>query len=451
MIGRARAGRDINIAYRAGLGAFGVALIVGVALLASNLMRPAPVIDPQIVVALAEQQGYVSPSAAEVLLAQVERTQADLDELRRQSPDWAAEVDRVIRAFNRSDIEGAREAFAEIDRLISQRRAELSAELARSKHAQATLLYPFQFSRSEPLLCDAADLAETEIWYWIECGLARMAIGSLERAGAAFQTARNLAETSGSERGLAVALGYLGDVRMAQGDLQAALGVYEITHEMLGKRAAADPGNAEWQRDLSVSWEKIGDVRRAQGDLAGALDAHTARHAIAEQLAAADPGNAGWQRDLSVSWNKIGDVRVAQGDLAGALDAYTATHDILGKLAAADPGNAGWQRDLSVSWNKIGDVRVAQGDLTGALDAYAADLAIAEKLAAADPGNAEWQRDLIVSHVKLSGVAAETAEARAHLVTALEIARALEAEGRLAPVDAFIPGMLEERLAVLDR
>ena len=354
MIGRARAGRDINIAYRAGLGAFGVALIVGVALLASNLMRPAPVIDPQIVVALAEQQGYVSPSAAEALLAQAERTQADLDELRRQSPDWAAEVDRAIRAFNRSDIEGAREAFAQIDRLISQRRTELSAELARSKHAQATLLYPFQFSRSEPLLCDAADLAETEIWYWIECGLARMAIGSLERAGAAFQTARNLAETSGSERGLAVALGYLGDVRMAQGDLQAALGVYEITHEMLGKRAAADPGNAEWQRDLSVSWEKIGDVRRAQGDLAAALDSYTEQHAIAEKLAAADPGNAGWQRGL------------------------------------------------------------------------------------------------IVSHVKLSEVAAEPDKVRAHLAAALEIARTLDQSSRLAPVDAWMPADLEQRLAALD-
>ncbi len=40
----------------------------------------------------------------------------------------------------------------------------------------------------------------------------------------------------------------------------------------------------------------------------------------AEKLAAADPGNAGWQRDLSVSLNKIGDVRQAQGDLAGALE-----------------------------------------------------------------------------------------------------------------------------------
>ena len=194
------------------------------ALLSSNLFRPPPVIDQDLLVAVAEHQGYVSPTAAEALRARADRTQADLDSLRRKNSDWAAEVDRAIRAFNDSDTEAAREAFAEIDRLISQGRAELSAELARSKQAQATLFYPFQFSKSAPLLCDAADLAETDIWYWIECGRARLATGSLERAEAAFQTARDLAKASDSERDLGVALNSLGDVRVTQGTPWATCG-----------------------------------------------------------------------------------------------------------------------------------------------------------------------------------------------------------------------------------
>ena len=116
--------------------------------------------------------------------------------------------------------------------------------------------------------------------------------------------------------------------------------------------------------------------------------------------------------------------------------------------------NSGWQRDLSVSWNKLGSVRVAQGDLVGALAAFGADLAIAERLAAADPGNAGWQRDMIVSHVKLSEIATamhDQATARVNLEAALAMAQALAASGRLAPRDAFIPGMLGERLAKLDR
>ena len=42
-------------------------------------------------------------------------------------------------------------------------------------------------------------------------------------------------------------------------------------------------------------------MRQAQGDLAGALDAFTESQTIPAKLAAADPGNAGWQRDLIVT------------------------------------------------------------------------------------------------------------------------------------------------------
>ena len=119
----------------------------------------------------------------------------------------------------------------------------------------------------------------------------------------------------------------------------------------------------------------IRDRRTAQGDLAGALESYQAGLDIAEKLAAADPGNAGWQRDLSVSHNKIGDVRTAQGDLAGALESYRASLDIREKLAADDPGNAGWQRDLLASYDRLGDM-----DPNSGWHAKAADLA--DRLAA---------------------------------------------------------------------
>ena len=57
----------------------------------------------------------------------------------------------------------------------------------------------------------------------------------------------------------------------------------------------------------------------AQGKLRGGAESYRDSLAIARRLAAADPGNAGWQRDLSVSYNKVGDVLVAQGNLREAL------------------------------------------------------------------------------------------------------------------------------------
>jgi tetratricopeptide (TPR) repeat protein len=279
--------------------------------------------------------------------------------------------------------------------------------------------------------------------------------GAQDAYGAAKEIREKLAaaypENAGLQHDLAISWVHIGDVCLAQRDLTCALHAYEESQDKFDKLAAADPANAEWQSDLIVSWNGISDGRIAQGDSQRAIDACAAAKSIAEKLAAADPGNAEWQRNLTVNWNKIGGVRLVQGDLAGALDAFTKTRDILAKLAAADPGNAGWQRDLSLSWNRIGDVRRVQGDRSGALGAYTVTHNTLKKLAAADPGNAEWQSDLIVSHVKLSAVAAETADARAHLVAALAIARAQEAAGRLAPVDAWMPADLEQRLAALDR
>jgi hypothetical protein len=70
--------------------------------------------------------------------------------------------------------------------------------------------------------------------------------------------------------------------------------------------AGRDAANTQWERDLSVSHNKIGDVRVAQGDLGAALTAFRKSLAIAEVLAARDRVNAQWQIDVAVSCLKLG-------------------------------------------------------------------------------------------------------------------------------------------------
>lgn len=248
------------------------------------------------------------------------------------------------------------------------------------------------------------------------------------------------------QRDLVISWTKIGDVKAAQDDQAGALKAYEAGLAIAKTLVARDGGNLEWQHNLSASWHRIGIVKTAQGELASALQAHMASLAIVETLVARDPGNAGWQRDLSVNWERIGDVKMGQGDLAGALKAYTDRHAITQTLVARDPGNAEWQRDLSTSWNSIGDVKAAQGDPASALKAYKDGLAIREMLAASDASNAEWQRGLIVSHVKLAQIGENP---RSHYAKALDIAKAMEKAGVLAPADAFIPGLLRDALAKL--
>ena len=198
--------------------------------------------------------------------------------------------------------------------------------------------------------------------------------------------------------------GELGNILVAQGDLDAALTRYRASLVIAEDLARDDPGNAVWRRDLSVSHEKVGDVHRAQGDLDAALTRYRASLSIAEDLARDDPGNAGWRRDLLVSHIKVGEVHRAQGDLDAALTRYRAALAIAEDLARDDPGNAGWRRDLSGSHEKVGDVHLDQGDLDDALTRYRASLVIREDLARDDPGNAKWRRDLWVSHEKVGDV-----------------------------------------------
>ena len=151
----------------------------------------------------------------------------------------------------------------------------------------------------------------------------------------------------------------------------------------------------------------IGVVRQAQGDLQGALASYQECLKISQKLAAADPTNANAQRDLSVSHLKIGEVRQAHGDLKGALASYQEYQKISQQLAAADPSNANAQRDLSICHSKIGEVQHAAGDLQGALTSYQEGLKISQKLAAADQTNALAQRDLLIFYSKL-GLAARS-------------------------------------------
>jgi tetratricopeptide (TPR) repeat protein len=102
---------------------------------------------------------------------------------------------------------------------------------------------------------------------------------------------------------------------------------------------------------------------------------------------------------------------------------------------------------------RLGDARLQSGDTEGALDAYRERLDITQALADREPANVQGQRDLIVAHVTLAQWQTEhgtEAEARDHLTTALGIAEALAAGGRLEQSDTWMIEDLKTRLDILD-
>ena len=87
--------------------------------------------------------------------------------------------------------------------------------------------------------------------------------------------------------------------------------------------------------------------------------------AIRERRAAADPENADAQRDLSVSYNTIGNMTLQSGRTKEALGLYQKATAIHERLAAAHPENADAQRDLSIGYDKLGNVTLQLGRTQG--------------------------------------------------------------------------------------
>jgi tetratricopeptide (TPR) repeat protein len=246
------------------------------------------------------------------------------------------------------------------------------------------------------------------------------------------------------QRNLAASYLKVGDLFSGLGQGEEARQAFARSLAIRERLAQAEPGRADYQRDLSVSYDRMGDLFSALGQGEEARQAFATSLAISERLAQAEPGRADYQRDLSVSYNKMGDLFRALGQGEEARQAFATSLAIRERLAQAEPGRADYQRDLSVSYERMGDLFRVLGQGEEARQAFATSLAIRERLAQAEPGRADYQRDLIVSWVQMSEI--DTARAREHLSRALDIARRLNDEGRLAPVDAWMVDELARRL-----
>jgi len=237
----------------------------------------------------------------------------------------------------------------------------------------------------------------------------------------AFDIAQRLAAADPSDaqaqRDLSISYEKLGNVQLQSGQVTEALGSYQQCLAIRQKLAAADPTEVagtlrvpsaafarQAQRDLSISYERLGNVQLQSGQVTEALGSYQKDLAISQKLASADPSDAQAQRDLSISYNMLGDVQLQSGQVTEARGSYQKGLAISQKLAAADPSDAQAQRDLSVSYEKLGDVQLQSGQVTEALRSYEQDLEISQKLAAADPSNARALRDLSISYDRLGNV-----------------------------------------------
>lgn len=192
-------------------------------------------------------------------------------------------------------------------------------------------------------------------------------------------------------------------LRMA-GELDSALGAYQKSLEIAERLAAADPTDSNWQFNLVFIYEHISDLENDRDESVSALVASKKGLGIAKRLATTDPSNSKWQSAIGAFQNNIGDSFHSLGDLSQAMDAYQAAVEIVEKLAESDPQNVRWRRSMAASYSRIGNIHQAQGKQKSALSVYEASLEILEGLAVIDPSNTEYKRDLVAIHGSIGNI-----------------------------------------------
>jgi tetratricopeptide (TPR) repeat protein len=222
-----------------------------------------------------------------------------------------------------------------------------------------------------------------------------------------------------------------------------ALKAFQLAFELRQKLAELEQENPEAQRDLAVSYERVGDELFAAGKTDEATESYESAMEIRQELTASSPEKKEWARDLSVSYEKMGDVSFVLEHFDAALDHYALSLEMRTSLAGLDQTGAAARRDLAISLAKIGDVHAKLGHQEPAVTAYKNSLAIRNQLATTDPGNVGSQADLIVILIKLGDSGDDPRE---RYTRAIEIARRLDAEGKLAAEQKGWVAELERRL-----
>jgi tetratricopeptide (TPR) repeat protein len=165
--------------------------------------------------------------------------------------------------------------------------------------------------------------------------------------------------------------------------------------------ASAEPGGGQVTPAAAAKYARPGVAywRSPSGRLPQVVRGSTTGASQGRTALAADPGNAEAQRDLSISYNNLARVLETAGQLGEAERLYREDLAIDERLAAADPGNAQAQRDLSISSNNLARVLVTAGQLGAAERLYRQALAITEQWYGADH---QFTRDIRQQLHKLS-------------------------------------------------
>ena len=284
-------------------------------------------------------------------------------------------------------------------------------------------------------------------------------LGASAFFGQALQTRKDLsvdhATDSTLQRNLALNHQSIGRVRSAAGHLRQALESQRASLAIFKDLAEQNPGDTSALRDLAIAHGTLANAWHDLGEMEKALESASADLAIIEELLRASPDDRDRRIDLALSLYNIGDVHHRRGEYQKSYESFSRCSVITREVMAEESGRTSWQRLFGKCLHSLGDALAMLGRTRIALVNYRLGLVIAEGLSEEDPSDIGLLVDVMLGHTSVARLYDEGAifryEAQLHLKKALKIAQELEASGRLAPRQAWLPAEIRESLEALGR
>ena len=236
--------------------------------------------------------------------------------------------------------------------------------------------------------------------------------------------------TDADHHRFAKAMNQIGEVRLNQGDLDAAREAFTEARRAALAIVDNDTGQGEWLLNLGASEFWLGNVAYLEGDLDGAEEAFEAYRAVAERLVALDAKNEVWQRELGYAFTNLAVLHEAKGETTEALRILDESIRIKRILLDAAPDDAGRRSDLinALAWQAR--IMVAAGELRTADERYAVAVDETSILVASDPDDMSHrylQSNLLQLHATTGERLGKDARAGELYLASLRIARQLVA------------------------
>jgi tetratricopeptide (TPR) repeat protein len=190
----------------------------------------------------------------------------------------------------------------------------------------------------------------------------------------------------------------IGNTRLDQGELAAALDSFREARDISLRLAESDPTKPDRQIALATSHFWIGYVYWQRGELEAAGDEFKKVIPIIDPVVEQEPDNPVWLMEKSYAYTNFARVLELQGQLEESLVMYREIAAINDKLLKLEPDDVDYRLEVGFAHNNIGKVVQSLGRLKEAETHFKTDLAIKQSVSDSDPGQNVWRAHLTTSH-----------------------------------------------------